>query len=238
MTTSARTPARPVGKSAPSTGRTESQVKLEALKKKAFELEQKKKFDHAIAVYREVLHLYDTGTEPNIDIALYNRVADLLVRQENTPDAVVILERAVELYIDGGFFNKASALCNKILRLAPGRAYAYYKLGKISAANGMMSEARTHFLEYADRMQKAGKVDEAFRALKEFEEMVQAVEDRVKAVDSLVKPQAGAAGNGEMSRELVFIEVGAPIMEKPRPELIFIDVNAPHPFNGLHQILA
>ena len=43
-----------------------------------------------------------------------------------------------------------------------------YKLGKISALKGFKNDARANFLEYADRMKKAGKVDEAFRALAEF----------------------------------------------------------------------
>src|SRR5262249_31412127 len=70
-----------------------------------------------------------------------------------------------------GFFNNAIALCNKILRHSPGRASVYYKLGKISAQKGFRNDAKVNFLEYADRMQKAGKVDEAFRALTEFADL-------------------------------------------------------------------
>jgi tetratricopeptide (TPR) repeat protein len=44
----------------------------------------------------------------------------------------------------------------------------YYKLARISAKKGFKSDARKNFLEYADRMQKLGMADEAFRALKEF----------------------------------------------------------------------
>ena len=51
------------------------------------------------------------------------------------------------------------------------RPTVYYKLGKISAQKGFKSDARKNFLEYADRMQKAGKIDEAFRALKEFADL-------------------------------------------------------------------
>ncbi len=58
-----------------------------------------------------------------------------------------------------------------MLRHSPGRASIYYKLGRISAKKGFTNEARTNFLEYADRMQKSGKVDEAFRALGEFADL-------------------------------------------------------------------
>src|SRR5471032_1057243 len=139
-----------------------------ALRKKAADFEQKKQLDKAVAAYREILDIFDAGGDDNIDVGLYNRVGDLLVRQGNTPDAVTLYERAVDLYADGGFFNNAIALCNKILRTSPGRATVYYKLGKISAAKGFNGDAKSNFLEYADRMQKAGQIDEAFRALKEF----------------------------------------------------------------------
>ena len=143
-----------------------------ALKKKAADFEARKQFDKAIAVYREVLDAYDTGDEVDPEIALYNRVGDLLARQGSTPEAVTLYERAVDLYTEGGFFNNAIALCNKVLRTSPGRASVYYKLGKISAAKGFKGEAKQNFLEYADRMQKSGSMTEAFRALKEFADLV------------------------------------------------------------------
>ena len=159
-----------------------------ALKKKASEFEAKKQFDKAIATYREVLDLYDAGEDADIEIALYNRVGDLLGRQGNTPEAVSLYERAVDLYTEGGFFNNAIALCNKVLRTSPGRASIYYKLGKISAAKGFKGEAKQNFLEYADRQQKAGKIDEAFRALKEFADLVPDQDDvRLMLADQLTK---------------------------------------------------
>ena len=159
-----------------------------ALKKKAAEFEAKKQIDKAIAAYREVLDAYDSGDDPDPDVALYNRVGDLLTRQGNTAEAVALYERAVDLYSEGGFFNNAIALCNKVLRTSPGRASVYYKLGKISAAKGFKGEAKQNFLEYADRMQKAGKIDEAFRALKEFAELVPDQDDvRLMLAEQLTK---------------------------------------------------
>ncbi len=152
--------------------RTPYMANVAALKKKAADFEQKKQLDKAIAAYREVLDVFDSGQEGNIDVGLYNRVGDLLVRQGNTPEAVTLYERAVDLYAEGGFFNNAIALCNKILRTSPGRSTVYYKLGKISAAKGFKADAKQNFLEYADRMQKAGQMEEAFRALKEFADLV------------------------------------------------------------------
>ena len=158
------------------------------LKKKAAEFEAAKKFDKALAAYREILDVYDAGGEGDIEVALYNRVGDLLIRQGETGEAVTLYERAVDLYAEGGFFNNAIALCNKILRSSPGRASVYYKLGKISAAKGFNGDAKQNFLEYADRMQKAGKKDEAFRALKEFADLCPDQDDiRLMLADQLLK---------------------------------------------------
>jgi tetratricopeptide (TPR) repeat protein len=143
--------------------------KVANLKKKAADLE-KKSPEKAISVYVELLA--EMEKEPGeLDVALFNRVGDLMVKAGNTADAVDYYEKAVDHYVDGGFFNNAIALCNKILRTTPGRATVYYKLGKISAHKGFKADAKQNFLEYADRMQKAGKMDEAFRALGEFADL-------------------------------------------------------------------
>ena len=159
------------------------------LKKKAAELELKKQFDKALAVYVEILDSYD-GTDEDVDVALYNRVGDIYLKQGNTADAVDYYEQAVDKYAEGGFFNNAIALCNKILRNSPGRASIYYKLGKISAQKGFISDAKINFLEYADRMQKSGKIDEAFRALKEFADLCPDQDDiRLLLADQLSKQE-------------------------------------------------
>ena len=161
------------------------------LKKKAAELELKKQFDKALAVYVEILDSY-SGTDEEVDVALYNRVGDIYLKQGNTADAVDYYEQAVDRYAEGGFFNNAIALCNKILRNSPGRASIYYKLGKISAQKGFISDAKINFLEYADRMQKSGKIDEAFRALKEFADLCPDQDDiRLLLADQLSKQERG-----------------------------------------------
>jgi tetratricopeptide (TPR) repeat protein len=143
--------------------------KIPALKKKAADLE-KKSPEKAIAVYAELLAEMEKEPE-QLDVALYNRVGDLLTKQGNVSSAIDYYEKAVDHYAEGGFFNNAIALCNKILRTTPGRSSIYYKLGKISAHKGFKADAKQNFLEYADRMQKAGKMDEAFRALTEFADL-------------------------------------------------------------------
>ena len=140
------------------------------LKKKAADFEQKKQFDRAAQAYIELLDTLANDID-DVDIPLYNRVGDILIRQNSAAEALVYYEKAVDLYSERGFLNNAIALCNKILRQSPGRTIIYYKLGKISATKGFKSDAKRNFLEYADRMEKSGKREEAFRALKEFADL-------------------------------------------------------------------
>jgi tetratricopeptide (TPR) repeat protein len=164
------------------------------LKKKAAEFEARKHFEKALEVYEQVLTTARTSDEER-DVALYNRVGDLHYRLGNNEQAIHYYEQAADYYAEGGFFNNAIALCNKILRYAPGRTIVYYKLGIISAKKGFNSDAKQNFLEYADRMQRAGKMDDAFNALKEFADLCPGQDDvRLMLADQLAradrKPEA------------------------------------------------
>lgn len=161
--------------------------KAAQLKKKASEFEQKRQYDRALATYIQAIEA-SSGSPDEIDIPLYNRVGDLHLRLGDLEQAVAYYEMAVDLYSEGGFFNNAIALCNKVLRHSPSRASIYYKLGKISARKGFTSDAKQNFLEYADRMQKAGDSDEAFRALKEFADLCTGQDDvRLMLADQLAR---------------------------------------------------
>jgi tetratricopeptide (TPR) repeat protein len=222
------------------------------LKKQAAEFELRKQFDKALAVYVKLLESFDEHAA-ELDVALFNRVGDLMLRNGNVADAVDYYEQGVDRYSDSGFFNNAIALCNKILRHSPGRASVYYKLGKISALKGFKNDARVNFLEYADRMQKAGKVDEAFRALKEFADLCPEQDEiRLMLADQLGKigrkdeaveqlqilherydsegRTADAAATAKRIRAIdpkVEPRAAAGDREGSGSDLIFLDVNAP-----------
>ena len=159
------------------------------LKKKATDLENKKQYDKALEVYLDVLR-QSKGTDEERDAPLFNRVGDLFMRIGKVEQALTYYEQAVDLYADSGFLNNAIALCNKILRHAPGRNIIYYKLGQISAKKGFNSDAKQNFLEYADRMQKSGALDEAFRALQEFADLCPGQEDvRLMLAEQLTRAE-------------------------------------------------
>ncbi len=138
------------------------------LRDQARAYEARGQWREAIAAFRELLEVPEGG---DVDIGGWNRVGDLHLRVNETEQAVQAYEQAVNAYVDVGLYNNAIALCRKILRLVPGRAQTYLRLGQISAAKGFFADARQNFLEYAERMRKAGKLDASFAALKEFADL-------------------------------------------------------------------
>src|SRR5437868_6160915 len=141
--------------------------KLEKQKEEARSLETKDPRG-AIEVWLEALKAQEDEGEPNPDLSIFNRVGDLYLKVKDPAQAADYYDRAVDKYAELGFHNNAIAMCNKVLRNAPARQTTYLKLAKLYAAKGFMAEAKQHFLEYAERMQKTGKIQQAFAALKEF----------------------------------------------------------------------
>src|SRR6202140_4953210 len=170
---------------------------IDKLKKKAAEFEQKKQFDKALEIYLQIIG-HSEGQEDH-DVTVYNRVGDLYLRLNKADQAVNYYEQAVDLYTEGGYLNNAIALCNKILRHAPARHQIYYKPGKISAKKGFNSDAKKNFLEYADRMHRAGRDTDAFKALQEFADLCPGQDDiRLMLADQLAK----AGKNAEAIEQL------------------------------------
>lgn len=144
--------------------------KLEKLKEKAKSLEARDP-KSAIETWLEALKTEEGDGEANPDLSIYNRIGDLCLKIKDPGQAADYYERAVDKYAELGFHNNAIAMCNKVLRNAPGRPTAYLKLAKLYASKGFLAEAKQNLVEYAERMQKAGKIQHAFAALKEFTDL-------------------------------------------------------------------
>ncbi len=102
---------------------------------------------------------------------MYNKLGDLYLKRGDVASAIEQYETAVTHYAEQGFPNNAIALCNKVLRNAPGRTHVYLKLAKLMMQRGFIAEAKQNLLEYAERMQKAGQIEDSFHALKEFADL-------------------------------------------------------------------
>jgi tetratricopeptide (TPR) repeat protein len=166
-------------------------------RQKARDFEQRENWKRAIEAYELAMEA-DRKARREIDPALYNRVGDLYRRIGDVGKAVYHYEKAADGHLSAGFYNNAIALCNKILRNKPNQHSAYLKLGKIGAAKGFLSDARRHFLEYAERMQRANKLDEAFSALIEFANVSSDPEIRLMVAEQLLGHGRQAAAVEEL----------------------------------------
>ncbi len=205
--------------------------KLEKLKDKAKALEAKDP-KSAIDAWVEVLKLQDE--EPNPDLSLFNRVGDLHLKLRDPAQAADCYERAVDRYADLGFHNNAIAMCNKVLRNAPGRQQTYIKLAKLYASNGFFTEAKQNFVEFAERMQKTGQIQQAFAALKELadlapqaaglREMLEAHMRTYGVADARPAPRASQAGPAAPPKPAEDLSKSG---KRKTTSLVFLDLDEP-----------
>ena len=159
--------------------------------------------------------------------------------------AVRSYERAADLYAEQGFLNNAIALCGKILRVNPGRVQTYLKLAQLHARKNVVIEAKRNLIEYLERMNALGQLDEAFRAVKVFAdqfsgnqeirlmlvELLRAASREDEAREQLEKIAADLEARGDRdgaraTRErLNAIDIELPDESPPGPknDLIFLD---------------
>ena len=211
--------------------------KLEKLKERARTLEAKDT-RAAIETWLEVLEAQDEEGDPNPDLGIFNRIGDLYLKVKDPGQAADYYDRAVDRYAELGFHNNAIAMCNKVLRNAPGRPTTYLKLAKLYAVKGFTGEAKQNFIQYAERMQKAGAIQQAFQALKEFadistegEQLREMLEEHLRAYGGpelqaklgTASPRASSptAASGQKTKRkttsLVFLDLDEPAKVKAPP---------------------
>lgn len=176
-------------------------MSLEKLKDTARKFEQKEDWRKAIEAYLKAIQQIESGKDASPDLSLYNRVGDLYLKVSDTASAVRHYERAVELYGDQGFFNNAIALCGKILRVNPGRTATYLHLARLHARKNVVIEAKRNLLEYLERMNAQGQLDEAFSAVKAFADQFSGSQDiRVMLVELLRAASRGEEAQAELDK--------------------------------------
>ena len=165
-------------------------MSIESLKQQARRHEQNEEWDKALDQYQKAIE--ELSQDEQTDIGLINRVGDIFVRVGKVDQAVKYFEQAVALYREAFLPNNAIAVCKKIIRSAPDRPQVYLKIGQIRAEQGFLPDARTNFLTYAERMMKAGDLDESFRALVEFCDLApDDVQVRITVADQMAANKRG-----------------------------------------------
>src|SRR5712671_636264 len=210
--------------------------KLEKLKEKARSLEAKDP-KGAIEAWQQVLKGQEEEGDPNPDLAIFNRIGDLYLKVRDPAQAADYYDQAVDKYAELGFHNNAIAMCNKVLRNAPGRQNTYLKLAKLYASKGFIGEAKQNFVEYAGRMQKVGKIEHAFAALKEFTDISPESESLREMLSEHLKMYGADPGKrGSSARVNPAAKTAPPAGEehdlgksgkRKTSSLVFLDLDAP-----------
>ena len=188
-------------------------MSLEKLKDTARKFEQKEDWRKAIEAYVKAIQQMESGREASPDLSLYNRVGDLYLKINDTQAAVRHYERAVDLYADQGFFNNAIALCGKILRVNPGRTQTYLKLAQLHARKNVVIEAKRNLLEFIERMNVQGQLDEAFGAVKEFADQFSGSQEiRLMLVELLRASQRAQEAHEQLDKLCTELEASGDVM--------------------------
>lgn len=67
----------------------------------------------------EGLETRAVGQDRHIQARIYNTAADLCLRADDHARAKVYSGRAIDAYLEAGYFGAAAAMCRKLIRLAP-----------------------------------------------------------------------------------------------------------------------
>ena len=175
------------------------------VKEKARKFEVKDQHEKAIGTYMSIIRELEDKPEMDSELALFNKVGDLYLKVGDVTAGIEMYEKAVNRYIEGGYPNNAIALCHKILRSAPGRTHVYLQLAQLTYGRGFVADAKKSFLEYAERMQQSGKIEEACEALKQFADIS---EDSAKIRQMLAEQLRAAAKTDEAKEDLERLAAG------------------------------
>jgi tetratricopeptide (TPR) repeat protein len=108
------------------------------------------RIDEGMAEYRRLLEL-----QPR-DWHSANLLGDLLAKREQTTEAIALFRRAAETLATEGFTARACALYKKILKLQPQSDDALIRAGELSAAQGLVADARVFFDSAASVRRRRG----------------------------------------------------------------------------------
>ncbi len=119
------------------------------LKDQARALEQQGQIDKALNIYQHILKHLEGNPAITKVLPLYVKAGDLLHKMDRTEEAVASYQTGAEHYASTGAATRVTALCEKILRLAPERTDVYTSFVRLLIKNGHVGSARDVLAEYA-----------------------------------------------------------------------------------------
>ena len=132
--------------------------KTKALEK-AQKLVSQGKLKEAIAEYQKI-HEKDPKDQTTL-----NTLGDLNVRIKNVPGALSYYTKLADVYINGGFLVRGIAMYKKINKLDPKNSKALERLAELYTMQGLMTEARSHYLKLGESLLKDGQSEKALSVM-------------------------------------------------------------------------
>lgn len=108
------------------------------------------RLDAAITEYARVVE-----DQPR-DWTTANTLGDLYMRAAQSDRAVALYRRIADHLLAEGFYPKASALFKKILKITPDDEGALIQLAEIAVRQGLLADAKAHYLAVANRRRHRG----------------------------------------------------------------------------------
>ena len=123
------------------------------------------KISHAISEYQKLIK------EDPTDLPLVNTLGDLYVRLGNIPEAVKCFTRLAESYDNGGFVVRAIAMYKKVSKIEPAQLQALSRLADLYLRQGLVSDARAHYLQVAESFLRKNEIENAASTLQKIIEV-------------------------------------------------------------------
>ncbi len=117
------------------------------------------KLKEAVSAYQKIYN-----KDPK-DQNVLNTLGDLHVRLNRTSEALQFYIQLADMYAGEGFLVRGIAMYKKISKLNPGNTHALARLADLYTMQGMLADARAHYLELAEAHLKANQTKDAMEVL-------------------------------------------------------------------------
>lgn len=155
------------------------------------------------------------AAEGGIDAAVLTRAGDLCLGAGQRRRALVYYGRAIDAYLLAARYDAASAVCRRVLRIAPRAVRTRATLAWLAIGRGVHTQARREIEEYARAAIRAG---EETRAARQLSLMAQATRDPdLRRVLAELLARTGATRDAEQI--LHDLASGRDARTLPSPEL-------------------
>jgi tetratricopeptide (TPR) repeat protein len=99
------------------------------------------------------------------DQNVLNTLGDLYVRLNRLPEALEYYIKLADMYAGEGFLVRGIAMYKKISKLEPANTHALARLADLYTMQGMLADARSHYMQLVDAHLRANQANQAIEAL-------------------------------------------------------------------------